>query len=271
VPDSLAERVADAITTPSPTVSPYRRLWLVGSGPFHDAAELGTLAFAGSGRSAAVVAAEGHARLGELVGPQDLCLLVGGDHDLVAYAERVAAGAGATVIPLDGVADQVGDPTAAFAVAAGRVLTLCRSWDAPGVTDEDLTELVGAVAMAEVAAPAVSREALGRRVIVIGSGPAAVTARHLAVTLRNVDRTIAVEGLDAQDVPGAAADLLAAGTTVLALDPLRDPDAPVAHMARMARAEGSAVIAVTAPEQLGPVAAQIPLAVATARALRRRP
>jgi hypothetical protein len=137
------------------------------------------------------------------------------------------------------------------------------------VTDDDLTGLVRAVAMAGSAAPVISRAALGRRAIVIGSGPAAVTARHLAVVLRETNPRIEVEGLDAQDVPGSAAGHLGPAATVLALDPDRDPDAPVAHMARMAAAEGATVIEVAAPQDLNPAAAQIPLAVATARALRR--
>jgi hypothetical protein len=269
VPEPLAEWVASALAHPVPTIEPWNRLWLVGTGPFHDAAELGTFAFAGSGRSAAVVAAEGHRRLGDLLGPQDACVLVGGDPELGEYAERVATGAGAIVVPLDMGTTVDRSGTELFAVAATRVLRLCRSLGAPGVTDDDLGGLAEAVAMAGTAAPVVSRAALGRRAIVMGSGPAAVTARHLAVVLRDIDPNIAVEGLDAQDVPGTAAGHLGPGTTVLALDPDRDPEAPVARMARMAAAEGATVIEVAAPEDLEPAAAQIPLAVATGRALRR--
>ena len=269
MPDTLAGQVASALDLPIPEVGSHRRLWLVGTGPFHDAAELGTHPFAGSGRSTAAVAGEGHAQLGELLGPQDVCLMVGGDPDLLSFATRVAVGAGAAVIPLGVEPLCPGDATATFAVAAARVLRLCRSLEAPGVVEDDLTGLAESVAMAESAAPEVSRAALGPQVIVMGSGPAAVTARHLAVVLRDADPSIAVEGLDAQDVPGAAASHLGPGTAVLALDPDRDPEAPVARMARMATAEGATVIRVSAPGTLGPVAAQIPLAIATGRALRR--
>ena len=269
MPDTLAGRVASALDLPIPELGSHRRLWLVGTGPFHDAAELGTYPFAGSGHSVAAVAGEGHAQLGELLGPQDVCVLVGGDPELSSYATRVAAGAGAVVVPLGVEPLCHGDATARFAVAAARVLHLCRSLGAPGVLDADLAGLVDSVAMAESAAPVISRAALGPEVLVLGSGPAAVTARHLAIVLRETDPNIAVEGLDAQDVPGAAAGHLGPGTTALALDPDRDPEAPIARMAKMAAAEGATVIGVSAPESLGPVAAQIPLAVATARALRR--
>jgi hypothetical protein len=269
VAQSVADRVGAALAGPVPRLGAHRRLWLVGTGPFHDAAELGTFTFAGSGRSAAAVAGEGHTRLGDLLGPQDACVLVGGDTELSTYARRVAAGAGAVIDTLDVGSDRADDPTDAFAIAAARVLALCRSLDAPGVTGEDLSALVRAVRVALSAPPSLSRAALGRRVIVMGSGPAAVTARHLAVVLRRTDPSIAVEGLDAQDVPGSAAGQLGPGTVVLALDPGRDPTAPVARMARMAAAERASVVARATPPELGPAAAQIPLALGTARALRR--
>ena len=258
---TLAERVAAAVLRPTPPVGPRRRLWLVGTGPFHDAAELGTFPFKGSGQSAAVVAGEGHARLGELLGPQDACVLVGGDDALRSYVERVAAGVGATVLPLDPgvVADD--DPTTAFAVAGAGVLALCRVLGAPGVTEEDLLVLPSLVAEAALASTERRSDGLGQRVIVMGSGPAAVTARHLAVALRRTDPSIVVEGLDAQDVAGAAADQLGPGTTVVALDPDRDPEAPVARVAKMARVEGATVIDIPGEPTLTPVAAQLPLAL----------
>jgi hypothetical protein len=269
---ALATRVAQALTRPSPRIGPHRRLWLVGTGPYHDAADLGTFPFAGSGRSVAAVSAEGHVHLGGLLGPQDACLLVGGDRDLEDYATRVADGAGATMIRLDVDGEPSDDPTAAFAIAGSRVLALCRSLDAPGLGEDDLDGLGESVARASSAGPVLSRDWLGPRAIIMGSGPAAVTARHLAVVLRRADPSLAVEGLDAQDVPGLAANHLRPGTTVLALDPGRDPEAPVARMARMAATEGATVIELAAPADLAPVVAQIPLAVAAARALTdRRP
>jgi hypothetical protein len=258
---TLAERVAGAIVRPTPPVVLRRRLWLVGTGPFHDAAELGTFPFKGSGQSAAVVAGEGHARLGELLGPQDTCILVGGDGELRAYVERVSTGVGATVIPLDPDITADDDPTAAFTVAGAGVLALCHGLEAPGVTDEDLLALPSLVAEAATAPAGGPPDRLGHRVIVMGTGPAAVTARHLAVALRRSDSKVVVEGLDAQDVVGAAADHLGPGTTVIALDPGRDPDAPVARVAKMARGEGASVIEVPGEPTLGPVAAQLPLAV----------
>ena len=265
--DRLAARVAAALVRPLPEIGGHRRLWLVGTGPFHDAAELGTFTFAGSGHSAAAVAGEGHARLGELLGPQDACVLLGGDPDLTAYANRVAAGAGATVVTLAADIADEDDPTTTFAVAGTLVLMLCRSLAAPGVSDQDLAGLAAAVGEAETSVSDVSPAAVGSRVLVIGSGPAAVSARHLAVVLRASNPAVDVEGLDAQDVPGAAARHLGPGTTVLALDPERDPEAPVARIAKMATTEGANVIGVAAPQILGPVASQIPLAIATARAL----
>lgn len=261
---TLAERVAEAVLRPTPPVGPRRRLWLVGTGPFHDAAELGTFPFKGSGQSAAVVAGEGHAHLGELLGPQDACVLVGGDEELRSYVERVATGVGATVLPLDPGVTADDDATTAFAIAGAGVLALCHVLGAPGVSEEDLLVLPSLVAGAARASDESRPDGLGQRVIVMGSGPAAVTARHLAVALRRTDPAVSVEGLDAQDVAGAAADQLGPGTTVVALDPDRDPEAPVARVAKMARMEGAAVIEVPGEPTLNPVAAQLPLAL-TAR------
>lgn len=264
MPDSLADRVSAAATARPPPVASTGRLWLVGTGPFHDAAELGMFSFAGSGRSAAAVSGEGHARLGELLGPQDACVLVGGDAGLLDFAHGVASGAGAEVVRLEPAVGPHDDPTTGFAVAGALVLAFTHGCAAPGIDEADLEGLAAAVHRARSAPPTLSPDLLGDRAIVMGSGPAAVTARHLAVALRRTAPAVAVEGLDAQNVPGSASDHLRPGTVVVALDPQRDPDAPVARMARMAAAEGAIVVELATAPHLGPVAAQIPLAVAAA-------
>ena len=258
--DDLATRIARSLGSTAEVEAPPHRLWLVGTGPYHDAAELGTFAFAGSGRSAAAVAGDGHTRLGELLGPQDACVLVGGDAELTAYARRVAGGAGATVTELAVAVTDEDRATERFVLAGAGVLALCRRLGAPGVTEADLAALPTALEAAAVAG-GVDPIGPGRRVIAIGSGPAAVTARHLAVAVRAADPQAVIEGLDAQDVPGVAAGHLEPGTTVVALDVDRDPDAPVVRVARMAEAEGAAVRRIAGDPDLGAVAAQLPLAL----------
>lgn len=260
VAPDLGARVAAARSMTPPDLGEWKRLWWVGAGPLHDAAELGTFPFAGSGRSAAVVAGEGHARLGELLGPQDVCVLLGGDDELDAYVRRVAGGTGAGVVELAAPVGDEDNPTTRFVLAATRVLTLCKSAGAPGVPADDLDRLAAAVDAA-ITGPPVGPDP-GSAVLIIGSGPAAVAARHLAVRLRD-DPDRVVEGLDAQDLPGAAADLLGPGTTVVALDPERDPAAPVARMARMAEVEGAAVHTWPGDAALGPVVGTAVLALRT--------
>ena len=51
---------------------------------------------------------------------------------------------------------------------------------------------------------------------------------------------------------------------LIALDPGRDPSSPVTRVAKMARVEGARVIEIRGDPTLGPIAAQLPLAVATA-------
>ena len=97
----LAAALADALEVPLPGVGLPRHLWLLGTGSHHDAAELVTHLFIGSGRSCRAIASDGHAQLSGLVGPADTVVLVGPPEDeFLQLGRRVATGAGALVVEL---------------------------------------------------------------------------------------------------------------------------------------------------------------------------
>ena len=78
-PLDLAAALADALEAPLPGIGLPAHLWLLGSGSHHDAAELVTYLFAGSGRSCRAIGSDGHAQLPGLIGPADTVVLVGPD------------------------------------------------------------------------------------------------------------------------------------------------------------------------------------------------
>ncbi len=105
-PLDLAAALADALEAPLPSIGLPAHLWLLGTGSHHDAAELVTHLFAGTGRSCRAIGTDGHAQLPGLIGPADTVVLVGPtDDEFLEFGQRVAAGAGALVVELPEMAD----------------------------------------------------------------------------------------------------------------------------------------------------------------------
>ncbi len=256
-PLQLAAALADALDAPLPSVGAPAHLWLLGTGSHHDAAELVTHLFAGSGRSCRAVGTDGHAHLASFIGPADTVVLVGPpDDDFLALGRRVAGGAGALVVdvaPLDGAVDS----TTSHLVAAARLARLAIAAGAPGATAADLQRLPGSVA-ALAAGPEVPLLPTPQRALLVaGAGPASVTARHAAVALRAAG--LPAEGVEAADLLGGLVTDLGPQDVVLALDPNRDLQSPTASLVRSAASTGAQVVSVDGPLELPPVCAQFPL------------
>lgn len=257
-PLDLAAALADALEAPLPSIGLPARLWLLGTGSQHDAAELVTFLFAGSGRSCRAIGADGHAQLPGLIGPADTVVLVGdADDEFLDFGRRVATGAGALVVDLPemAVAD---DSTTRHLTTAARLARIALAGGAAGATAADLDRIPGAVAAVAVNPELPSIDPPQRALLVTGGGPASVTARHGAVALRATG--LPAEGVDATDLLGGLVTDLGAEDTLLVLEAGRDVESPAASLTRLAGALGTTVVRMDGPPDLPPVCAQFPLA-----------
>ncbi|HYF47339.1 MAG TPA: hypothetical protein VD926_14085 [Acidimicrobiales bacterium] len=255
----LAAALADALESPLPSIGLPAHLWLLGTGSHHDAAELVTHLFAGSGRSCRAIASDGHAQLAGLVGPADTVVLVGPPEDeFLQVGRRVGTGAGALVVELPEQEAAYTDSTTRHLTAAMRLARIAIAGGAVGATAADLDRIPGAVAAIAVNPELPELEAPKRALLVTGSGPASVTARHAAVALRAGG--LPAEGVDATDLLGGLVTDLGPDDTLLVLDPGRDVESSSASLSRLAGALGTTVIKMDGPADLPAVCAQFPLA-----------
>ncbi len=255
----LAASLTDALEAPLPGVGLPAHLWLLGTGSHHDAAELVTHLFVGSGRSCRAIASDGHAQLSGLVGPADTVVLVGPpEDDFLQLGRRVATGAGALVVELPEQDAAFTDSTTRHLTAAMRLARIAIAGGAIGATAEDLDRIPGAVAAVAVDPQLPDLPLPERALLVAGSGPAAVTARHAAVAFRAGG--VPAEGVDATDLLGGLVTDLGPDDTLLVLDPNRDVESSSASLSRLAGALGTAVVKMDGPPDLPSVCGQFPLA-----------
>lgn len=254
---ALAAALADALEAPLPSIGLPAHLWLLGTGSHHDAAEMVTHLFVGTGRSCRAVGADGHAQLPGLVGPADTVVLAGPpEDDYLAYGRRVAGGAGALVVELPPLAAEA-DSTTAHLTAAVQLARLALAGGATGATRADLDRLPGMVAAAAVDPRLPVLPPPRRALLVAGTGPGAVTARHGAVILRATG--LPAEGVEAADLLGGLLTDLGPDDVVLVIDPARDPQSAAASLVRSAATTGAHVVTLDGPGNLPPVCAQFPL------------
>lgn len=255
----LAAALADALEVPLPGIGLPHHLWLLGTGSHHDAAELVTHLFIGSGRSCRAIASDGHAQLSGLVGPADTVVLVGPPEDeFLQLGRRVATGAGALVVELPEQDAAFTDSTTRHLTAAIRLARIAIAGGAPGATLADLDRIPGAVAAVAVHPDLPELELPKRALLVTGSGPAAVTARHAAVAFRTGG--VPAEGVDATDLLGGLVTDLGPDDTLIILDAGRDVESSAASLSRLAGALGTTVVKIDGPPDLPAVCAQFPLA-----------
>jgi hypothetical protein len=171
----LAAALADALEVPLPSIGLPRHLWLLGTGSHHDAAELVTHLFVGSGRSCRAIASDGHAQLSGLVGPADTVVLVGPPEDeFLQLGRRVATGAGALVVELPEQDAAFTDSTTRHLTAAMRLARIALAGGAPGASLTDLERIPGAIAAVAIHPDLPELDPPARGLLVTGSGPAAV-------------------------------------------------------------------------------------------------
>ena len=250
-----------------------RRIWLVGTGTSQHAAAIGAGLIQEAGRSAHSVSSMQFVRWAPLVGPQDAVIVITHTAETsYAIAARAAAfNAGLHVVTisrtgsgLPGAIDTVERETSeTYTVSYTTTLLvlamLAAELGAESPTAERLALVPGAVRNA-IEAPGLDDCATPDRLLVIvGSGPASVTAREGALKVREAGR-LPAEGYDAEYLLHGSAVPLSAQDRLLALT-TPDPDGFLEATMRAAEAEGIPVTRLEEPFPLPSLLAQIPLTV----------
>jgi glucosamine--fructose-6-phosphate aminotransferase (isomerizing) len=227
------------------------RIWLVGTGTSHHAAELGASMLEGAGRGARWRSAAAFARFGPRLGSRDGVVIVSHTAQ-TAFAQRSrsnAISAGASVVSITGVGS--GWSEAIETVPRERSETYTASYTAALLVLTRLASALGAPAITPAALAAVPE--LTRAALALDSPP-------LAMKLREAARVLS-EGYEGEYLLHGSAVPLDERDFLLLLAPDRDPDRLLSAVGQAAAAEGVTVASLSAPQELPWALAQIPLTV----------
>ncbi len=256
----LRELAATSFDEQAALLAAARRITLVGTGSSLHAAQLGAWLLRRHGLDARALSSLDQARWEPAPRAGD-ALVVISHTGRTAYTQRVRADALACGVPLVSITGSgAGWPEAIVTPVREQSDTYSASYLATlGVLsrladgiDRALGTAAGRPGMlalldaadrveASVAAPEIDRIAVpDRALVIVGTGPWAVTAREGALKVREAARVLA-EGYDSELLLHGSAVPLRAGDTVLALQPGADPDGLVDSLAAAAHAEGVTV------------------------------
>jgi glucosamine--fructose-6-phosphate aminotransferase (isomerizing) len=235
----------DRVTAEDPS---SRRIWVVGTGTSFHAAELGASMLQLAGRQAQAVPSMQFVDFAPIIGPQDAVIVITHTAEtayaLSTRAQTFTAGLNLVMITKLGSGfpeaietvdkESAETYTISYTTALLALAMLAKELGADGLTDDDLGGVPGAVASA-IAEPGVDGIVRPERLLVlVGAGPAAVTAREGALKVREAARFLA-EGFDAEYLLHGSAVPLDGRDRLVALGPL-DP-AGLAAVAVAAEAE----------------------------------
>ncbi len=277
-PDALAAligsaKVRDRIRVSAEGLHRARRIWVVGTGTSLHAAELGASMLQLSGRQAQAVPSMQFVDFAPIMGPQDAVIVITHTAEtayaLSTRAQTFAAGLNLVMITKQGSGfpeaietvekESAETYTISYTTALLALAMLAKELGAEGLTEDDLDRVPGAAAAA-IADPGIEGIVVPERLLVlVGAGPAAVTAREGALKLREGARFLA-EGYDAEYLLHGSAVPLDGRDRLIALDP-PDPAGLVEAVAVAAEAERLGVDRLHETADLPPLLAQIPLTV----------
>ncbi len=270
----LAEPLDDTAVA---RLRPAERIWLVGTGTSHHAAELGALFLQAAGREAHAVGSMTFARWTPPLHARDAVVVI--SHN--AGTETAYAGAswtlaterGLAVVPVTRIGGELPDAvetvaketshtyTVSYTAALLQLARLAHALGADGFDPGTLALLPDAVGDAIASSGTDELTPPSRLLVFAGAGPAGVTAREAALKVREASR-FASEGYDVELLlHGHAVPLNADDHLVLLTPP--DPDGLVDAIAAAAATESIAVTRLHEPASLPPLLAQIPLVVRT--------
>lgn len=277
-PDALAAmlrsaKIRDQIRVTAEGVHRARRIWVVGTGTSFHAAELGASMLQLAGRQAQAVPSMQFVDFAPIMGPQDAVIVITHTAEtayaLSTRAQTFAAGLNLVMITKRGSGfpkaietvdkESAETYTISYTTALLALAMLAKELGADGLTDDDLGGVPEAVAAA-LAEPGIDGIVLPERLLVlVGAGPAAVTAREGALKIREGARFLA-EGYDAEYLLHGSAVPLDGRDRLIALGP-PDPAGLVEAVAVAAEAEGLGVTRLHEVANLPMLLAQIPLTV----------
>jgi glucosamine--fructose-6-phosphate aminotransferase (isomerizing) len=277
-PEALHEvltsaQVLDQVGVAAHGLHRARRIWLVGTGTSHHAAEIGAAMILETGRTAHAVSSMDFVDWAPVVDPRDGVVVITHTAEtayaLAARAVAFNAGMDVTMITRQGagfpdaietVAKESAETyTVSYTTALAALAMLAQQMGARSFSPDTLTDLPEAVATA-IDGPGTDGVPEDARVVVItGAGPAGVTAREGALKMREGARVLA-EGYDAEYLLHGSAVCLREGDHLITLTP-PDADGFVTLLGEAARAEGLGVTDLHEPFPLPLLLAQIPLTV----------
>jgi glutamine---fructose-6-phosphate transaminase (isomerizing) len=269
------ERLAGCdVTSLAAQLEGRRQVWLIGTGSSQHVAELGALLLAQAGLDTRWSGSS------EFVGSRprllrnDAVIVISHTaHTSFAVAARQAAlSSGAEVVSITGIdggwpeaietvaQEQSQTYTVSLTAALMVLFRLAHELGAAGLSAGDLKVAVERVRtlVDEMQAPAV--EVPERVLVLVGSGPGAVSAREGALKLREAARVLA-EGYGGECLLHGHAVPLRRGDALLLLDPAADRDGLLSALGEAAGAEGLAVASIEEPSIEHPILAQLPIIV----------
>jgi glucosamine--fructose-6-phosphate aminotransferase (isomerizing) len=248
-----------------------RRIWVVGTGTSEHAALLGAAMLQEAGRSAVGLSSMHFVNWAPNVGPQDALIVITHTGEtayaLTARAQAVLAGLTVVTIGRRGLAmndliETVSKETSetytvSYTSALLALAMLAHEMGADGFSSDKLAVVPGVVRNA-IEAPGVEGiPAPGRALVIVGEGPASVTAREGALKVREASRTLA-EGFDVEYLLHGSAVPLGPEDHIVSLTP-PDSDGFLPALAAAAEREGIGVSRLNEPSPLPVLLAQIPL------------
>jgi len=277
-PDALAAMIGsatlrDRIRVTAEGLHRARRIWVVGTGTSFHAAELGASMLQLAGRQAQAVPSMQFVDFAPIIGPQDAVIVITHTAEtayaLSTRAQTFAAGLSLVMITKRGSGfpeaietvdkESAETYTTSYTTALLALAMLARELGADDLTDDEIGEVPGAVAAA-LADPSIDGIVVPERLLVlVGAGPAAVTAREGALKIREAARFLA-EGYDAEYLLHGSAVPLDGRDRLVALGP-PDPAGIVEAVAVAAETEGLGMTRLQEVADVQPLLAQIPLTV----------
>jgi glucosamine--fructose-6-phosphate aminotransferase (isomerizing) len=273
-PAELARLTVAPIDAGVTALRACRRLWLVGTGTSQHACELGALLLSEAGLDARPVSAAAYGQGGAAVRSGDGLVVVSHTTE-TAFARAARARALRDATPLVTITGRIGAwPEAIETVAREASETYTAGYTAAVMVLARMAGLLGASRMTPAllgAAAAQAGRALedpvvdriptpDRLLVLAGAGPAAVTAREIALKVREAAR-LPAEGFEAEYLLHGSAVPLDGRDGLVLVDPDADPVGLVAEVGRAAAAAGVAVSRIDPPGPVHPVLDQIALTV----------
>jgi glucosamine--fructose-6-phosphate aminotransferase (isomerizing) len=251
-----------------------RRVWLVGTGSSQHVAELGAMLLAEAGLDARWSGSLEFVRTSASLDRKDAVIVIShtGRTSFAVAAREAALAACARVVSITGIGG--GWPEAIETVPMERsqtytvsltaaLMILFRLADKLGVRGFSTDQLKGAIERVRVVVqdsevPAIEPPA--RALVLVGSGPGAVSAREGALKLREAARVLA-EGYDSEYLLHGCAVPLRRDDAMLLVGAATDRDGLLPALGVAARAEGLTVASTDEPSIEHPILAQLPVIV----------